>query len=337
MTQRQRFAWIVAAITVPIVMTCTAAPWQWVLAGCGAAAAFFCLVFLLAKRIGAGKSLSELACDAYGRGTGFLLIPAVLWTVLAAAGTAERSAAAFAYGPESRLCGSVLLLLTAIGAWRGQQALARCASVLAPLLAGAYAVLLAAAVPGIEPVWCAPWGDIIYMYPVLMAMLLPSAGLFLRCRDTARFPWKLLLALMLIPSIAAVIVCGNLSAQVVQAEVVPFYTLCRSMSILSVMERFEPLLSAVMYLGFFCLESLLISAAGSMLSAVISSRAKPPQLLHVALCGAAWGASMVPNGVPQGVLHVGAGLFWGIFPLLTLLVVAIKKDQNFDKKGVDKG
>lgn len=92
---------------------------------------------------------------------------------------------------------------------------------------------------------------------------------------------------------------------------------------LGVMERLEPIVSAALFMGFFALESLLLEAGREQIE-----RAAPiiagKRWARAALGIAVFGLSFLTDGIPAEVWALGAAVCWGIVPLLTQLIVAIK-------------
>ena len=95
------------------------------------------------------------------------------------------------------------------------------------------------------------------------------------------------------------------------------------MSVLDVMERFEPLVSAALLMGFFALESLLFAACRAQLDAAVPSL-REKKWAGAALGVLAFALTFAADGIGPEVWALGAAIFWGIAPLLTQLIVAIK-------------
>ena len=76
-------------------------------------------------------------------------------------------------------------------------------------------------------------------------------------------------------------------------------------------------------MGFFALESLLLEAGREQIE-----RAAPiiagKRWARAALGIAVFGLSFLTDGIPAEVWALGAAVCWGIVPLLTQLIVAIK-------------
>lgn len=330
---RQRGAWSLAASSVPAVMVCAGRPWTQVLLGSMLAAVMAVVLGTLCKKNGLG--LCESYRAAFGGLAGrVLLLLTALWTLMTLANTAPGATAAFPGGETDLLAPVVLLLLAALAVRKGVDAAARCAAVAAPVLAGLYLLLLAAALPGLKTSWCVPWQDSEAALDAGASMLLPCAALFLTEWAGEETHTPGLLWIVLLPAAMALTAAGNLSPAVTREEALPFYTLTKSLRLLSVMERFEPVLSAALYLGLFCMAALLCAACEKTLVAALGfGRA---EWLPFALCAAGYGLSFAARGLPQAVWSAGATVFWGGIPVLAQLVVAIKKVRKKAKKGVDK-
>ena len=92
---------------------------------------------------------------------------------------------------------------------------------------------------------------------------------------------------------------------------------------LDVMERLEPLVSAALLMGFFALESLLFAAAQAQLERAAPAVFKTPWAFW-GLGALTFGLSFVAGRIGENVWALGAAVCWGILPLLTQLIVAIK-------------
>ena len=76
-------------------------------------------------------------------------------------------------------------------------------------------------------------------------------------------------------------------------------------------------------MGFFALESLLLASAQAQILAG-AGRDRTSAWESFALAAAAFGLSFLTGQVPAEVWAIGAAVCWGILPLLTQLIVAIK-------------
>ena len=109
-------------------------------------------------------------------------------------------------------------------------------------------------------------------------------------------------------------------------EPLPFLTLTKSLSVLSVMQRFELLLSVAQLLGLFALLTMLVCAAERMLGAV--GRKNGTGSTGGVFCLLAFGGSFLAYRLPIWSWAVGAAIFWGVVPILTQVIVNIKKSEK---------
>ena len=328
--RRQQAAWCAAAASVPAVMTCAGRSWQWVLLGCGAAAVFFAMLGAAMRGCGS-VSVSTAVLRAFGaKAGGAILILGAAWTTLAAADAAAKCAGAFPSSDLSRLAPPVLLALCALSGKNGARSGARCAAVAAPVLILLYMLITVCALPGVRTQWLRPWGAWTQATEVLAPMLVPAAALYLPSTKEKNVPWGALLLLALLPAGMAAVTSGYLSPALVQAERFSYYTLTKNMSLLSVMERFEPVLSGSLFVGYFCLASLLVESASAQLGAAIGKWHGGRRT--IALCAAAYGLSYAADRIPDAIRTAGSAVFWGLMPSLALLIVAIKKVRKKAKK-----
>ena len=130
-------------------------------------------------------------------------------------------------------------------------------------------------------------------------------------------------ALTLLPAVLAAVTAGCLSPRLTQQLELPFYTVSQSLSVLDVMERLEPLVSAALLMGFFALESLLFASARAQLERVVPEIFRTPWGSW-ALGALAFGLHFVTGSIGENAWALGAAVCWGILPLLTQLIVAIK-------------
>ena len=89
------------------------------------------------------------------------------------------------------------------------------------------------------------------------------------------------------------------------------------------MERLEPLVSAALLMGFFALESLLFASARAQLERVVPEIFRTPWGSW-ALGALTFGLHFVTSSIGENAWALGAAVCWGILPLLTQLIVAIK-------------
>ncbi len=145
----------------------------------------------------------------------------------------------------------------------------------------------------------------------MLALLLPACSLLLpRAKGERPGIWALGLALSALG--AGLLTGAVLSPQRAAASGGAYFRMMRGVSIFGVAERFEAVISAAMTLGWFCLMSLLLTAAGRMADTVRSGWGLP----GVWLCaGLAWAGSLLGLSA-FGWVGAGAALvLWLAVPL----------------------
>ena len=316
---RQAGAWGFCAASVPAVLTCAGLGWGWVLLGCAIAAGYYVLTQELA---GGAVYLPEFTVRAFGKAAGRVVLAiGGVFTLLAAAQTARQAGNAFPDG-TAELAGGVIVLLGTLAGEKGAKQAAKVCGVLFLVLAGLYTIIILAATKNVQLRWMEPWGGARQTLEVVPPLLVLTCLRFLPGRKAAvKSGWLGLLAVC--PAAFAALTAGCLSPRLTQQLTFPFYTVSQSLSVLGVMERLEPVVSAALLLGFFALESLLLEATREQIE-----RAAPiiagKRWARVALGIVVFGLSFVTDGIPAEAWALGAAVCWGIAPLLTQLIVAIK-------------
>lgn len=216
----------------------------------------------------------------------------------------------------------VPLIILALAVWsanKGAQAAARVGCVLFWLVLLIYLVVLALGTAQVKPEWLRlrqdgiPWQGV--------TLLLVPCGALLMTRKTRGWNAKLLLpAVFWI--VAAMVVTGVLSASGANNTNDPLYTTVRSLALRGIDQRFEPLLSAGMTVGWFAVITILLSMAAG------SAEAVRPTASHLGL----WSAGAVATVGVLCNLHISwwimailASVFWVAMPLLTQGLVRLKK------------
>lgn len=313
-----------AAVTMPVFQRGVGAGWLPALAGGSAAA----LALTLLRRSLGSRSLGRAADKGLpGRISLWILLISLLGL---AAWAGMESTMAFPETAGSPLAAGLILLLAWAAVRRGAEVPGRCAAVLIRLLAVLYGVVLIFSLPQLQVRWLAPvwsWQGCLTCFGLL---LLPGAGLCLEQSGRTRFPASLWLAAG-VGTVGAAVTAGILSPSLA-AEPMAFHTLARSVSILGVMQRFEALISGAQLISGFCLCSLLLGAARSLLESLQGKgRAVRifPALLPVLAAIAA-----VPGGAD--------GRLWGLTAIcgggaaISLLFVDPKKILEKNEKMLDK-
>lgn len=315
LSPRQVYAFCLTALSAPMVTVCAGLPWPWVLALSILAAAVETGLLLLWRQAGS-ENLPHLFLRAWGKPFGTVALAAtalfvllLLWRLVPATDSAFPDDDTLPFVPL------VLLAVTAWAAWHGRAAVIRAVGVLFFFLAALYAVVFAAALPDAKPDRLRIWDETVSLLPAAV-LLLPSFGLYLtRPKQGRRFPILLLLLLILLPTAVAA-VCAA-----VPGSRGSFYEMAKSIEVLSVAQRLEPLVSALLTLGWFAAISLLTLSVGEMADAVGLS----PRVASVAACLLAAPSAVWDLALPDGLLAGLGAVFCVIFPLLTLIVAARKK------------
>lgn len=323
-------AWVLAGLSASAALTLAAMSWHWVLLGGVLAGAYYYIVYRLTD-----EPLARAVKLAFGKTGGtVVLVLTMLWTIYAAGAAAAGSDMAYPEDRMSMLAPACMLLLSAFGGFTGTQTLARASAALSLLLGLIYAVVSLAALRQIEASNLAPWGGGEQAAMTFAAMLSASAALYLpKLEGKLKRPW-LLLAAGLLPAMLAAVTAGCLSPALVARVQTPFYHMGKSLRILGIMQRLEPLVSAAMLAGFFCLTSLLTQSAAQIGAAVWARLDAKWWTLIV--CALAFGAIWLVRLTPQTVQMALAGTFWGFFPIVTQCVVAVKKVRKKSKNRLDK-
>ncbi|MGM9553281.1 MAG: GerAB/ArcD/ProY family transporter [Faecousia sp.] len=313
---RRLYALGFCAFLVPAVLHLPSAGWLWT-----AAASSFCallLAVLIALRRKCGHTLSEIAARApIGR---CVLLLVLLWNLLLLGSTAGELCAAYPKGNTFPLIGLLLLLLAAYAAERGEAVVLRVGAIVFFALLIFFALILGFALPKVHLAWLAPQTSVDWKR--LTAVLCPTVVLYLggSGEKSKCAPWLLLGVVF--ATLCAAVTVGTLSPAVASEDRFPFYTAAKSVSVLGAMERLEPLVSAALTAGGFCLLALICAANGRILGAFLPKAEKCTALLNFALGGSAMWLSKL---LPAALIAVGTTIFWGIFPIITLSLGTRKK------------
>lgn len=120
-----------------------------------------------------------------------------------------------------------------------------------------------------------------------------------------------------------------LSPAVAVKEPFGFYTMTKSIRVFGIMQRFEPILSAALTAGCFCLMGILAHSIGNICKQIIPKLKNKLRLPAVfALSGA---ASLLDTWILRMLLVILGVLFWVITPLCTQLAVLCQKRSEKGK------
>ena len=325
LTPRQMRAWSLCALSVPAAMALPGSGWLWVLGGSVLACVLTVCLQVMQRR--SGLCMREAFDQAFGTGGGRVAAAAeLLWLLFAASGAAAASQIAFEddLGP---FLSAIPLLLAALAGQKGRLAVGRVCGALALCLAGLYAIITAASLRHVQAAWCRPEGVPADAALALCLCLAPACLAFIAAKEEMpRNSIGTAAVSALLPAVPAFLTAACLSPELARQEPLPFLTLTKSLSVMSVMQRFELLLSVAQLLGLFTLLTMLACAAGEMAAAVRGKRIGENE--SGMFCLLAFGGSFFAYAVPMWVWAVGAAVFWGLVPILTQVIVNIKKSEK---------
>lgn len=309
---RQLSALSLCAFTVPAIAVLPRGGWV-----SGGLAALVTAAVLL---LGRGGDLTDRAArTAIGRAALWLLFA---WNLVALGAGARLLCGVF---PEGNvLVGLLLLLLSAYAASRGR--VARVGAICFFFLIILYSILFGFSLPELNAAWLAPQAP---NWRLLPAALVPTCALWLDDGKKSRGMGGWLLGGTVVALLAGLTTAGSLSPAVAARETLPFYEAAKSVRILGAMERLEPLVSAALTAGGFCMLGL-ICAVNERLVSVLAPRGKKSAGWINFFCGGVllWGSGLLPATASA----VCTAIFWGVLPVLVQLVVKIKKSEKIEKK-----
>lgn len=313
---RQRWAWLMAGLSAAAAACACGMGWLWVLLGGLAVSAYY--VYLDRRLRPCG--LAALLPAAFGGAGRLLSLLTLLWTILAMAWTANLADTAFPMVEGYPILGWTLLALAAWGSRRGAAACARCAGVLYLFLLALYGVVTVFAVPDVRLANLRPAGDWTQSLWTCGLFLLPAGVWYAPCRRSrTKMTWFWLLPPFLTALLAAV-TAGVLSPVLAETLPVPLYTLTQSVSLFGVMERIEPLLSAAMTMGVFCLLSAMACACRAL-----GAQCKPWKWTGAAACVLSAALMGPARALTLPVITIGAAVFWFLIPAVA---VAVSRKQK---------
>lgn len=305
---RQLCALTFCAFTVPAIVVLPRA--GWLFGGLAVIGVAGLLLWLRPRCSGLAQNAAE---TPFGK---VALALTTLWNFLMLGAGARLLCGAFPRG--NALIGLLLLLLAAYAASRGVEVLVRVGAICFFFLTALYAVLFAFSLPDMKTEWLAPQGKADWR--LLSAALLPVCAVWLADGKKKIGLW--LAGGLAFALLAGVVTAGSVSPQFAAQEMFPFYSAAKSVRVLGAMERLEPLVSAAVTAGGFCMLGLLC-AVNARLCAALAPRAERSMGMTNFLCGGAllWGSS----AMPATILAAGTAIFWGIIPLFLPLVVKKEK------------
>lgn len=307
MGERQRWMWLLSGVSAAVAARGCGLGWLWVLAGSIPATVYYIYMDKSARPCGTASQLISV----FGRGGKTLAALTLLWTIIALAWTADLAHAAFPMVSGFPVLGWVMLVLAAWGSRKGAAVCARCAGILCLFLLVLYGVVVIFALPDVQISNLWPFGAGKGGIDALALCLLPACVWFLPCRTRGHKPaWGLGLILILGAALLSAVTAGVLSPLLAASLPAPLYALAQSISLFGVLERIEPLLSAAMVMGVFCLLSAMVCTCRALADEIY----KTPWSA-VGSCVAAGLIMGVVRDLPVVFLAGGTVLFWVALPL----------------------
>lgn len=317
--ERQRWAWIAAALSSVAAICLSRYSWPWVALGCVLVTGYY----LYMDRRVPSEGLAVWSEKHMGIPGKLLLGVMLVWNVAAMAWAASLADAAFPMVDGFPVLSWVLLAVAAWGSVKGIGACARCSGVLCLLLLGLYGAVIVFAVPDIkwenlqvigkpeDTIWCA-------------GLFLPVAGIwYLPCQATRKTPaWGMGILIPAFSVMLSVITAGVLSPALAASRTVPFYDVAQSVSLFGVIERIEPLLSAAMTMGLFALLSIQVSVCQALAEAF-----KPWRYYGVLCCVVAGALLTIGRIMTVEILTAGGWLVWFGIPVITLVLRGKSRDN----------
>lgn len=312
-SSRQLGALGFCAFSVPAVLLLPQVGWLWATFAAAAVAALLLWALHLQRK----NSLPLAQTAAQWRIGKGLLIMALAWNLLLLGAVAKALSGIFPDGRNTPLVGLLLLLLAAYAAKhrRGPQV----ASILLFFLLGLYGLLFGFSLTELRPAYLTPVRQVAPAQ--LSAAFAPLCLLYLsRGRGKGAAIWCI--AGVTLAFVAAFMTAGILSPMVVQQREFALYEAAKSVSIFGVIGRLEPLVSAALSLGGFCLLYLICAANCRILQALLPG--KKIENFSVNFFAGAAGIWLC-GYLSAPWIALGTAIFWGLFPLGTLLVGSRKK------------
>ncbi len=305
------------AFTLPAVLLLPSAGWLWA----GGASLVSAALLGLLLYFGKNRPL-PLAQAAAAKPLGkALLLLALGWNVLALGAVTRTLCAIFPTAEKTPLIGLLLLLLAAYAAQKKRSL--PVGAICFFFLLGLYGLLFGFSLPDLQKEYLNPVQN--PKWTVLTSALAPM-GLIYLLRGEKGKPILWLLGGVIFALLAALITAGSLSPQVASRLEFPFYEAAKSITLLGSIQRLEPLVSAGLCAGGFCLLSLLCAVNGELLGVFLPRGEKLSGPVNFFLgAGCFW-----LSGLLSGEFFaLGTTIFWGLLPFLLQLLVTQKNIKIF--------
>ena len=317
--ERQRWAWLASGLSVAVAACTCGFGWIWVL---GAGLITTVYYIYIDKKLGSA-GLAAMLPRNLGRSGQILAIITMLWLVFAMAWVANLADAAFPMVDGFPVLGWTVLALAAWGSRKGVGACARSAGVLCLFLVALYGVIIVFAIPDVQIGYLKPDGQWQSGILAIGVFLLPATVWYVPCtRSKKQLAWQMALVLPVFAGVLAAVTVGVLSPELAGSMSAPLYSLAQSVSLFGVVERIEPLLSAAMTIGVFCLASAMACACRCLWS-----QARHWKWSGAACCIAAGILMGWVRNVDLELITAGNFLFMAAIPVITLWIGNLKEKR----------
>lgn len=306
------------AFSVPAVLILPSVGWLW--AGIASVLGAVLLGLLLHLSRNHEGSLAQMSGKTpLGKG---LLVLLLLWNLFALGSAARQLCGIFPTAQQTPLIGLLLLLAAAYAA--GKKLAPVVAALCLFFLLGLYGLLFGFSLPNMRPEYLKPVSTV--PWEKLTAVLAPLSVIYLCRGEKKGRPTWWLLGGVVFAVLAALVTVGSLSPAETAKSTFPFYEAAKSVTVLGAIQRLEPLVSAGLCAGGFCLLSLVCSANGELLHGICPGTEKFSGLINF-LAG---GGCLWLSGLSSGAfVAAGTTIFWGIFPFILLVLGKQKNIKNF--------
>ena len=295
LSRGQRDSLLFGAVAGTMAVTCGGMSLPWAVPALLLAGVIYCAV---RRVLPEGKSLAEYMPV-------WLLVPELLFLILAAAKTASHAADCWPGHFSWQLFALALLALGAASALQGTDAVGRCAVLLTAGSILFYLPVLGAAAwqtgPAVEA------GDWKEGIPVLLTSLTVVCGLFLPAKKRSG---RLLGGLAIFTLLLLYVTAGRGGS-------LPLLTAVRGITLFGTVQRFEAVASCALTVGLFLMLAM-FAAAGQEILRIMGAGNYGALAVTVPAAAVIWWI----NVVDPLLFTLGAAVLWGVVPVVTLPVVA---------------
>ena len=316
MGERQRWAWLAGGLSAAVAICGCGLGWLWILLGGAVVSLYY--IYMDANLPGAG--LAKLLPKP-------VAILTLIWIIVLLAWSANLADSAFPMVKGFPVLGWTMLALAAWGSYKGAGVCAGCAGILCLFLIILYSIVVIFGLPDAELRYLEPYGKWQNGLWSAGLFLLPAAVWYLPCRKSRKgAAWIVGVVPLVTAVVLTMVTAGVLSPYLAASLPSPLYTLAQSISLFGVVERIEPLLSAAMTMGVFCLLSAMACTCREL---------SGKKWGGMAACGAAGVLMGVVGKLGISAISAGCGVVFLVVPL-----VLVSTRKNYRKKAkipVDKG